>query len=127
MISDVIDDKDADHWRDRRKTVREAAGLYDDDDEQPDEEEDEDDEVTRAWVTVLDARGNARHRSIDEISEDLISASKEAVENLAKLQAAEVPAEKAMTEGMWLDFNTREIGFWGGVAARRDFQRIQQS
>ena len=128
-INESADDEDDDDWHDRCETVREAAGLYDDD-EEPDEDEEEDDddyEMTGAWVTVLDTKGKARHRNIEQISEDLVAASKEAIEHLAKLKAAEVPPEKAVAEGMWLDVNAREIGFWGGSAARRDFERLQQS
>ena len=129
----------------RYETVREAAGLDDEDDEddEDDDENDEndenddddddenddgyDDDLTRAWVTLLDKHGNARHRNLEQISADIINGDKAAVEQLAKFKAAEVPPEKAVTEGLWIDIKAKEIGLWGGTSALRDFPRLQHS
>lgn len=125
--------------RERCDTVREAAGLYDEDDDddededEDDEDEDEaeeeysDDETHRAWITLIDADGAVRHRKVEAISNDLIDGNVDALDQITALTAAELPPEKVVTEGMWIDRGKREIGFWGGRPARYVFPELKES
>ncbi|MCA9110229.1 MAG: hypothetical protein KDA52_09795, partial [Planctomycetaceae bacterium] len=115
---------------DRPETVREAAGLYDEEEtEDADGEEtgaDFDDEDPRAWLTIIDQKGKMRHRNLESVSLDLLSFNKTAMQQLAKLKPAEVPSEKVVTEGMWIDLKNKRVGFWGGSNAKRDFRHLQK-
>ncbi|QDT51910.1 hypothetical protein Pan258_60070 [Symmachiella dynata] len=122
---------DDDKIDDRPETVRQAAGFWDDDDLEEEEENDDgeevepDDETHRAWMTIIDENGVTRHRTISVISEDLFSYNADAIEFLLSRKAIEVPPEKVVVEGMWIDEKNRKIGFWGGFKAVRDFPRLK--
>ncbi len=121
------EDEDDDHgYSGRDNNVREAAGQYDLEEEEDDDDEPFDDETTRAWVTLIGSKGAARHRNLNLISEDLIKPTKAALDKLRDLPAAEVPPEKLVVEGMWIDTRTKEIGYWGGWDAVKTLPRIQK-
>lgn len=114
---------------DRPESVSEAADVDEDEDPEDDEEDDDgdqDDIFLTSWATIIDPKGKVRHRRVNEISSDLFSGNKQAVQNLANLKAAEVPPEKSVKEGMWIDLGKKEIGFWGGAKSLRDFPRLKQ-
>lgn len=134
-------DYDDESYR-RSSAVQEAIGYDDDDDEDGDElgdgdeledgdeldDEDQfDDHDTRAWITLVDTEGVVRHRNVAEISEDLVHGKESAIAELARLPAAEIPEESVVTEGMWIDQDRREIGFWGGRKAKAAFPTLQAS
>jgi hypothetical protein len=114
----------------RPETVRYAAGLEDDDDDEDgSDEEDEDDECDaeggfgdepRAWLTIVDAGGAVRHRQLTILSQDLLGAADGVIEAATQLSATEVPPEKLVTEGMWIDQKKRQIGLWGGERTRTE-------
>lgn len=121
-------DEDDERWSDRPETVRDACGLYDSEDDDPEDEQEEDeynDDDHRAWVTLVDRKGKIRQRNLSLVSSDLLSASKTAIQALANAKPAEVPPEKSVTEGLWIDMKTNEVGFWGGISAAKDFPRLQ--
>lgn len=118
----------------RVPTVREAAEHYDDDeddsenDEDEDEEEDDDDDdFPSAWVTIVDQHGKVRHRRIHQITKDLLTGVRTAVQDLAQLKAAEVPPEKSVTEGFWINIKDKQIGIWGGHATLACLDTVQKS
>jgi hypothetical protein len=134
----LIEEQAEDAIADRVETVREAAGIYDDDDD-VDEEEDEydeaeddedqqsfDDNEARAWVTLVNEQGAVRHRHLNEIPQDMIRGKKTSIAQLLELNAAEVPPEAVVNEGIWFDFGRREIGYWGGVRFRSTLAYLQQ-
>lgn len=86
-----------------------------------------DDDTHRAWLTIIDEQGKVRHRNLEQVPEDLIGAEESAVQELSGLKAAEVPPEKSVREGMWINLKDKQIGFWGGAQARCDLKRLQQS
>lgn len=97
------------------KTIRDAVGQYDEDDDY--EEGGEpfiDEDGLRAWITLIDEQGAVRHRHLSRISQDLFTAKKASFGRLLELDAAEVPPEKVVREGMWFDLGKRKIGVWGG-------------
>lgn len=105
----------------RCSTVQDAVGIYMDGDEAS--EYDEEDQ--RAWITVIDEEGAVRHRAVEEVSEDLIGGRESSLQQLLDLPAAEVPTESVVVEGMWIDQPNREIGFWGGHAAKMIYPQMQ--
>lgn len=127
-------------FNDRPHTIREALGIYDDDademddvdaDEDDDFDEDEeddylDDDASRAWVTLINEQGAVRHRQLSELSQDIFSGSKEAIRSLLSMDAAEVPAEKMVREGIWFDFGKRQIGFWGSHTSKLSLPHLQR-
>ena len=103
------------------KTIRDAVGQYDEDDYDYDDDYEEDggepfidENELRAWITLIDEQGAVRHRHLSRISQDLFTAKKASVGRLLELDAAEVPPEKVVREGMWFDLGRRKIGIWGG-------------
>lgn len=123
---------EVDSYYERPETVNDAAELFEDD-EDPDEENDEEDEsqfdedFPCAWATIIDQKGKIRQRALSQIPLDLITGVKSAVQELANVKAAEVPPEKAVKEGFWINLDTKEIGFWGGSECRRVLERLQKS
>lgn len=115
----------------RLPTVREAAGHYDNDEDGEDEDEedndDDDPDFPSAWVTIVDQHGKVRHRRIQEISKDLLTGIRTAVQDLAQLKAAEVPPEKSVTEGFWINVKDKQIGIWGGHATLACLDTLQNS
>lgn len=128
---DGDDENDVQLSGDRPATVREAAGFSADEEDESEDEDDEPDnnpdDMIRAWLTIVDQNGKVRQRVLELISADLIAGVKTAVQDLAKLKAVEVPPEKSVLEGMWINLKDKEIGVWGGQSARRDFPRLQQA
>ncbi|MCA9050872.1 MAG: hypothetical protein KDA89_19175 [Planctomycetaceae bacterium] len=136
------DDQEYDPFDYRPSTVREASGLYDEDEDDEDEDEfsdddedvdedelDEDDESDwpSAWMTIVDQNGKVRHRRIHQIPKDLLTGVRTAVQDLAQLKAAEVPAEEFVTEGFWINVKDRQIGIWGTHATLECFDTLQKS
>lgn len=122
-------DDDDEAWDDRPEEILDVAGIYDDDGEEDDEEEYDryDDDIARAWLTIVDSEGRVRQRNLEQLSADLISGRESAMDDLARLKAAEVPPEKAVTEGLWINVVDRQIGVWGGPKTKRDFRRMQNA
>lgn len=115
----------------RASTVSEVSDSTDDaagdsEDDESDEEEDDPSPPTKAWLTIIDQNGKIRQRTLEQISADLVTGVKAAVQELARLKSAEVPPEKSVKEGMWINLRDKEIGFWGCVDARRDFEKLKQ-
>lgn len=71
-------------------------------------------EQTRAWITLIDEEGSARHRHLLQIPLDLLQAKPNLIQELKACPPAEVPAERVVTEGVWIDIPGRVIGLWGG-------------
>ena len=114
-----------DEFHSRCTSVRDAAGVYSDEEEEDEYEFDDDD--PRAWVTLIDSEGAVRHRNLSEISNDLIHGHASGLEQLAKLPAAEIPEEAFVTEGMWIDESSQEIGFWGNRKSAACLAQMQKS
>jgi hypothetical protein len=120
----------------RPETVRNAAGLYDDGERDETDEEDEDDqetgdsyhdEASRAWSTLVDVTGVVRHRQIESLSQDLLTAVPAVIDAAITLKAAEIPPEKVVSEGMWIDQKKREIGLWGSAQTHYVLPTAQNS
>ncbi len=132
--AETMEDDD-DCYSNRPETVREAAGLYDDEDEEQDEEDDEEfddddgfeDDSPRAWLTIIDEQGAVRQRMLEQVSDDLLRGEESTIQDLCNLKAAEVPPEKGVREGIWINLKEKQIGFWGGAQAKHDLKKLQQS
>lgn len=110
----------------------------DSEEESPDDDNSDDDnsddetftflpEQTRVWVTLIDEEGSARHRHLLQIPQDLLHAKPDLIEQLKACPPAEVPSERVVKEGVWIDIPGRVIGLWGGkdLAAQMDLVREQ--
>lgn len=119
----------------RPQTVREAAGQADNDEASEDDEDGEDDEqddvddpdFPGAWITIIDQNGKVRQRRMRELSKDLLTGVRTSVQDLAQLQAAEVPPEKSVTEGFWINVKDKQIGIWGGHVTLGCLDTLQKS
>ncbi len=127
---DMSRQTDDDVFACRMDTVRGSTEEYSDDDDEDvdtDEEDDADsddqnlyfaDDDPRAWITVISEQGTVRHWQISEISQDLLRADPSCLKLLAELDAGDVPAEATVAEGIWIDHPRKQVGFYGGYAAR---------
>lgn len=123
---DEDEDYEEDAWMDRPRNVTESAGDYED--EEADAEEDDFDDFTpRAWVTLIDNSESFRHRNLYQVSQDIFKGKESALDKLRDLKAAEVPPERLVSEGLWINLDKRELGFWGNYEAQRAFPKLQQS
>lgn len=140
----AYDDDDAPY---RCETVLIAAGLehLESDDDEVDEDErpselvkvDEDGEPIqavgfdewehRAWLSVIDPRGNTSHWQLQEVPGDLLRQSSGAIEQLRLFESSDVPAEKCVMEGLWVNFEKHEMGMWGRKALEEWLELAQQS
>lgn len=117
-MSEDEDDED-EAWEERPSTVAEAAEYFypqEDDEEEEDDEESEQpfsEDCPGAWLTIVDQNGKLRQRRLSAVSVDLLSGEKSAVQAVAKLGPLELPAEKHVTEGLWIEIGQRKIGYWG--------------
>lgn len=125
---DDADEYGEDAWMDRPENVQESTSDYDGEEDLDEDDDDEDDDFTpRAWITLIDNGESFRHRILYQVSQDLINGDESAFEQLRKLNAAEVPPEVRVSEGMWIDASNQEIGFWGNYESERALSRLQQS
>lgn len=92
-----------------------------------DEDYEFDEDEERAWVTLLYEQSTVRHRQLSELSEDIVHAKPSALKDLKDLPAAEVPPEKVVTEGCWIDESQRQIGLWGNHTTKRLLPLMQAS
>jgi hypothetical protein len=126
-------DAQEDDWDDRCKTVNEAVSDGDpEDDEEEEEDEDQEDRSDDenpfpSWLTLIDQNGKVRHRRLNQISQDLMTADTKAVQVASKLKAAEVPAEREIQEGMWIHIPKRQIGVWGNQSMAMAVPRMQKA
>lgn len=72
-----------------------------------------DDDDARAWVTLVDDRGDAYQIQVEQISTDLIEANVDLIQTIKRLPRSDVPKEAQVTEGMWIHVPKREVGVWG--------------
>ncbi|MEZ6090659.1 MAG: hypothetical protein R3C05_22105 [Pirellulaceae bacterium] len=126
------DDEESGPWEPRPDTVREAIenfrGIddedededYDDEDDEDGDDDDDDDfdppfsEYCKgAWITIIDQDGKLRQRGMSAVSVDLLSGDRSTIDELIALEPVEVPEEKYVTEGLWMDLGNRTIQFWG--------------
>lgn len=129
------DNQDDDPLGYRPQTVREAAGQSDNDKVNEDDEDGEDDEqddvddsdFPGAWITIIDQNGKVRQRRMRQISNDLLTGVRTSVQELAQLKAAEVPPEKSVTEGFWINVKDKQIGIWGGHTTLECLHTLQKS
>ena len=129
-----LDADDDEEYESRSETVLIAGRVYDDEDEVDDIEADgesSDDEYrfdveeTRAWVTVIGNDGVVRHRQLEDLPLDLLMAEQAALQQLERLDPAEVPPEAVVSEGMWIRQDERRLGIWGCALTKRQLIRLQ--
>ena len=100
----------------------EAAETYENDMEDIFDEDDE-----RAWITIVDEEGAVRHRNLQEVSQDLITADPDVVTNLLRLPPGDMPSESVVNGGIWIDIPRREVGVWGGPEILRDLDQMKNA
>lgn len=143
--------RELDELPDRFETVQQAAGFDEDEilgerlledrlsdesldggDEaaetfENDREDIFDDEDERAWITIVDDEGAVRHRNLQEVSQDLITADPDVVTNLLRLPPGDMPGESVVIGGIWIDIPRREVGVWGGPEIRRELEQMDKA
>lgn len=84
-----------------------------------------DDDASRAWVTLVDDRGDVYQIQLQQISTDLIQADVDLIQAIKRLPPSNVPKESQVTEGMWIDVRRQEVGVWGSPDFQLHFSTIQ--
>ncbi len=112
-----------------RRTTSEEE--WEDDDEEEEESDDDgtafDEGEIRAWVTIVSADGTIRHRHLECLPTQLLHAVDEARAALAELPPAEVPPERIVAEGMWIDEAKKSVGLWGSQELRDRLPDVRQA
>ena len=136
---DDEEEYDDDDFSYRPSTVAIAARIESDDDEDEDDDEDDDEEddddeddgptfdedESRAWVTVINKKGKVRQRHLEQLPVNILNPGREFARRLAELPPAEIPAEKLVAEGMWINIPDQTLGVWGGQNLKDQLEKLK--